>query len=385
MTEKYKEITYFAGIDTNEAARKIITDSADVVRHGLSRDYGTSGLVSRFSLGTEAEYQAKVESLRKDRIAYCGEKAGFVAMQEDADFVNALDNPIFSSVYNAIETGVIRLVMSNIESNAINVIANVDTVGLGNSKTYNLDTKGLPVAQRNSYMSNVAFLNGVTSTPLTVTPKVYSLGIAMDLLRILKGDQDWAKETGKVIMGMLYAQYKLVVNTLFSTVLLTSTPFAPASFDVDDHVAIIDILTAVNKAPVVGYGTISALRKIGVGSLEIASSVYAGFQVQDQFVKDAFISHVNGIDYVRLNQAFDFSIPLEATLSAATAQMLIPTDKVILLSAADDKPVKLVREGYIRVRQVEPQDNSVLTKQYAYFMSFDAAIATMSQFAIQGV
>ena len=69
---------------------------------------------------------------------------------------------------------------------------------------------------------------------------------------------------------------KLVVNTLFSTTLLTSTPFAPSTFDADDHIDLIDLLTAVNQAPVTGYGTISALRKIGIGSMEIASGVYGG-------------------------------------------------------------------------------------------------------------
>ena len=172
---------------------------------------------------------------------------------------------------------------------------------------------------------------------------------------------------------------------MFSTALLTSTVFAPVSYDVDDHVAIIDILSTVNNAPVVGYGTISALRKIGIGAMELASSVYGGFAIQDQYIKDAFVSHVNGIDYVKLNQAFDYSEPLSGTLATAIGQLLIPTDKVLLMSAAQDKPVKLVRENYVRVRQVEPQDGATLTKQYAYFMSFDAGIATMSQFALQSV
>jgi len=383
--ENVKEMTYFSGIEKISDAKKIINEQADIVKHALSRDFGGTGLVSRFSLGDETSYNEKVQAGRKDRLAFCGEKAGYAELTADEDIVNALDNPMFTSVYNAIETGVIRQVFTTLESNAINVIANVDTVGLGNSKTYRLDTKGLPIAQRNSYLSQVTFLNGVTAQPLTITPKVYSLGVSMDLIRILKGDLDWAKETAKVIMGMLYAQYKLVVNTLFSTALLTSTVFAPVSYDVDDHVAIIDILSTVNNAPVVGYGTISALRKIGIGAMELASSVYGGFAIQDQYIKDAFVSHVNGIDYVKLNQAFDYSEPLSGTLATAIGQLLIPTDKVLLMSAAQDKPVKLVRENYVRVRQVEPQDGATLTKQYAYFMSFDAGIATMSQFALQSV
>ena len=379
-----KEVQYFAGIEKIDVAKKIINDSADVVIHALARDYGKTGLVNFFSLGDEGQYSNKIDEGRKNRLAFCGEKAGITAFDAPEDIANALENPVFTSVYNSIEAGVIRQVFTNLESNAINVIANVDTVGLGNSKTYVFETKGLPIAQRNSYASNVAFLNGVTNSTITITPKQYSLGVAMDLLRILKGDQDWAKETAKVIMGMLYAQYKLCVNTLFSTTLLTNTPFAPSTFDTDDHLAIIEILAAVNSAPVVGYGTLPALRKIGVASLAV-DSAYLGHSIQDDFLRDGLISHVNGVDYVRLNQAFDYSAPLSGTLGTATGQLLIPTDKVLLLSAAQDKPVKLVRENYVRVRAVEPNDNAILTKQYAYFMSFDTGIATLSQFAIQTV
>jgi len=381
----YKEVTYFSGIEKQDKVKQIISERANVVKHALARDYGKTGLVNYFSLGDEVKYSDAIDNLRKDVLAYCGEKAGVSEFLTDEDFVNALDNPTFISVYNAIEAGVIRQVFTNLESKAIDVIANVDTVGLGNSKTYNLSSKGLPVAQRNSYLSNVAFLNGATSQPLTIVPRVYSLGVSIDLLRILKGDQDWARETSKVIMGMLYAQYRLVVATLFSTSLLSGTPFALASWDTDTHIKVIEILRTINNSQVVGYGTISALRKASIGSIEIAASVFGGLNTQDTFIKDGFVSHVNGIDYVLLDNAYDFSAPLEATVNGVLGQFLVPSDKILLLCPAQDKPVKLVRENYVRVRLVEPQDNSILTRSYAYFMSFETGIATMSQFAIQTV
>ena len=43
-----KEVQYFAGIEKIDVAKKIINDSADVVRHALARDYGKTGLVNFF-------------------------------------------------------------------------------------------------------------------------------------------------------------------------------------------------------------------------------------------------------------------------------------------------------------------------------------------------
>lgn len=385
--ENYKEVTCFAGIERQEGASALIAEGTLLVKHALSRlPNQMPGLSTPFTLCEDVEFAKRSEDFRKKLVGFCGEHAGIAAIVEPEDYINAIDNSMFTQVFNAIEVGVIRKVMTQIESNAINVIANVDTVGFGNSKTYVFEGKGYPIAQRASYSGNVAFLNGSTQSTVTVVPKPYNLGVSMDLVRILKGDQDWGRETAKVIYGLLYAQYQLVVNTLYSTSLLTSTPFLLSTYDTDDHLSVIEILKAVNGgAPVVGYGVINALRKIGIGAQEISSSVFGGFQIQDEFIRNGFVSHVNGIDYVLLNQAFDYSAPLSATIAGANAQLLLPTDKVLLLCAAQDKPVKLVRENMVRVRQVEAQDNAVLTRQYAYFMSFDAAIATMSQFAIQTV
>ena len=63
--------------------------------------------------------------------------------------------------------------------------------------------------------------------------------------------------------------------------------------------------------------------------------------------------------------------------------MLIPNDLVFLLADTGDKPVKLVRENYIRVMNTPANINSINRREYQYFMAFDAAVATQAHFGIQ--
>ena len=56
-----------------------------------------------------------------------------------------------------------------------------------------------------------------------------------------------------------------------------------------------------------------------------------------------------------------------------------------MLSGVGDKPVKLVRENFIRIIKQNNTDGAQNKVAYSYFMGFDAAIATQAHFALQNV
>ena len=282
-------------------------------------------------------------------------------------------------MYNAIFTEALLGIMVKTDSQAMNVFANIDTVDVGNSLTYEIETKGLPIAQRNSYMSNVTFLDGVAKTAITVTPKVYSTGTAIDVIRMLKGDIDMGKEIARVAMSLLYAQYKLCVGLVANTNVIANTPlYRTGTFNANQYVLTISYLQALNNAGVKAYGTLPALNKLGA----TATTSY-GFASQDEVLRLGFLSVAYGIPHVILNQATDGSAPLGN--SDSNINMLVPNDKIFLMPDVGDKPVKLVRENYIRVMNTPASVNSINRREYQYFMAFDAAIATQAHFGIQSV
>ena len=371
------ELRYFAGISSDADAKVIIDNLTEVGMAAMSRDYGSTGLAVKFSMDPNV-YSQKNNEARKAILAYCGSKAGIPEITETRHILNAFDNPTFESVYNAIFTEALLGVMTKTDSNAISVFANVDTVDVGNSLTYQIEAKGLPIAQRNSYMSNVTFLDGAATQAITVTPKVYSTGTAVDVIRMLKGDIDMGKEIAKVAMSILYKQYQLCVSQIASTALVTGTPLYRSTFSASDYIRTISYLQALNNASVRAYGTLPALNAISA----VATASY-GFTAQDEVLRLGFLSVAYGIPHVILQQATDGSAPLGADNTTADKTMLIPNNLVFLLADTGDKPVKLVRENYIRVMNTPANINSINRREYQYFMAFDAAIATQAHYAIQ--
>lgn len=371
------EIRYFSGISSDVDAKVIVDNLTEIGMAAMSRDYGTTGLAAKFSMDP-AQYNEKNNEARKAMLAYCGAKAGISELTETRHILNAFDNPTFESVYNAIFTESLLGIMTKTDSNAISVFANIDSVDVGNSLTYYIEPKGLPIAQRNSYMSNVTFLDGAATQAITVTPKVYSTGTAIDVIRMLKGDIDMGKEIARVAMSILYKQYQLCVAQIANTGLVTGTPLYRATFSASDYIKTISYLQALNNASVRAYGTLPALNAISA----VATASY-GFTAQDEVLRLGFLSVAYGIPHVILQQATDGSAPLGTTDTTAEATMLIPNNLVFLLADTGDKPVKLVRENYIRVMNTPANINSINRREYQYFVAFDAAIATQAHYGIQ--
>lgn len=374
---EYKELSYFSGISSEADANDIIREAVDLTMAAMSRDYIGSGLVSKFSVDN---YNDKNDSLRKAILAYCGNKAGIPEITEQRHILNAFNNPAFESIYNAIVAETLLGVMARTDSTALSVFANIETVDIGGSCTFEIETKGLPIAQRNSYMSNVTFLEGVAKTAVTVTPKVYSTGAAIDVIRMLKGDVDMGKEFARVVMSLMYAQYQLAVSQIVNNTVITSTPLYRSSFTGANYILTISYLQALNNAGVRAYGTLPALNKLGV-----TATTSFGFVSQDEVLRTGYLGVAYGIPHVILAQSSNAAAAIGADDSAAANIMLLPTNKIFLLADVGDKPVKLVRENYVRIMSTTPNTNSLNRREYQYFMAFDGAIATQAHFGIQVV
>jgi len=372
------EVQCYAGL-SNEDNRvdEIERELSDLGLAAMSRYYSNSGLVNKFSMDNK-EYREKNEKCKKAVLAYAGEQAGIKKFVTSTDIANAYSNDRFVTIKNTIVRDTILNVITETTPAQIAAMATVEEVPVGASFTWEIDTKGLPIAQRNSYTSNVAFEDGHSMSPITITPKVYSLGTSIDYIRILANNFDFGKEIARVAMGMLYAQYKLVANTIFSTALLTGTPLYQASFSATNYVQMISDLQMLNGGgDVKAYGTLPAFNAIGV----IATTNY-GFESQDEMIRNGYLGHAYGIDNICIDQATDLSAPFNT--ANATNLRMVPNNKVVLMSSVADRPVKLVREDFIHVKVKEPNVGSTYNASYDYFMSFDAAIATQAHYGIQG-
>lgn len=356
--------------DEKVIARGIIEKGIEVGLHATSEMGGATGFVQKFSVNN----YMKENTVAKDAlIAFACQKAGIAIPETKAEIADAFDNPMFDTVFNSIQKEVILGIISRVQSPQIMAMANVAYVDLGDSYTWEIESKGLPIAQRASYMSNVTIDQTAGMKAITITPKQYSLGVTVDYTRVIANDYDWGRQLAKVALGMLYAQHKLIVGLVFNT---ANTPISEATFDALKYVTMADNIKALNGgAEVMSFATKPALNKLG----STISSV--GFMVKDEYVKQGFIGSLFGVPTVVIDQATDFSAPLVSGVPT----VLVPNDKMVLLSAVGDKPVKLVRENFIRVIRQDNTQGATNKLRYSYFMSFDAGIATQQHFGIQSV
>lgn len=373
-----KVINTIQNFAANSDEAKVIVDSlVDLGNVAATKYYSNSGMFGDSYKMDEKEYKEKNQQITSALLGFAAEKSGidFIDVNTKEGLARAFSmGGQFETIYNSIIVEAINGIVANSNPTALLNLANIETVGIGDSLSVEIETKGLPIAQRNSYMSNVTLLEGETKQSITITPKRYSVGVQMDYMRILDKTFDWGRAVAKVAMSLLYAQYKLVAGLIFSNTLVNGTPFYAASFSAAAVTTMISDLQAVNGgAAVKAYGTLPAFNAASA----IATTNY-GFETQDEYVRNGFLGRAFGIDNIALPQATDLSTPFVSSAKP----ILLPNDMIVLLSDVGSKPVTLVRENYVAVVTKEANEGSLHKVHYAYFMSFDAAIATAANYGV---
>jgi hypothetical protein len=378
MNEEIMTIKNFSAQD--ETAEVIKNNLVKLAKYAMNND-SRYKRVAELSFSNEKvdNYEELNLKAKTALLKYAAEKAQIKEISTKADVINAFSNPTFQTVFNSIIVDSLQSIVLKSRPEQIYRLANVSDVEVGDSETWEIDTKGLPIAQRTSYTTNVTFLDSYAVTPITITPKPYSIGTTMDYIRILANNYDMGREIARVAASLLFAQLKLIVDSIYAIANVQGTPFYQANWNTANYVQMIDDIKMLNGgADVTAYGTTVAFSKMGV----LATTNY-GFQSQDEMIRNGFLGRAYGVDNVVLDQFTDLSQPF--TTASANTLRTVPNDRVILLSSVGDKPVKLVREDFIRVKVKEPKDGSLYRSNYEYFMSFDAAIATQANYGIQGV
>lgn len=378
MNEEIMTIKNFSAQD--ETAEVIKNNLVKLAKYAMNND-SRYKRVAELSFSNEKidNYEELNLKAKTALLKYAAEKAQIKEISTKADVINAFSNPTFQTVFNSIIVDSLQSIVLKSRPEQIYRLANVSDVEVGDSETWEIDTKGLPIAQRTSYTTNVTFLDSYAITPITITPKPYSIGTTMDYIRILANNYDIGREIARVAASLLFAQLKLIVDSIYAIANVQGTPFYQANWNAANYVQMIDDIKMLNGgADVTAYGTTVAFSKMGV----LATTNY-GFQSQDEIIRNGFLGRAYGVDNIVLDQFTDLSQPF--TTASANTLRTIPNDRVVLLSSVGDKPVKLVREDFIRVKVKEPKDGSLYRSNYEYFMSFDAAIATQANYGIQVV
>lgn len=165
---------------TSDEAKVIVDSLVELGNVAATKYYGKTGMFADKYEMNEKEYKEKNQQMTKALLGFAAEKSGmdFLNVNTKEGLMRAFSmGGQFETIYNSIIVESIGNIIVNANPVALMNLANIENVGVGDSLTIEIEPKGLPIAQRNSYMSNVTLLEGVTKQAITITPKVYSTGV----------------------------------------------------------------------------------------------------------------------------------------------------------------------------------------------------------------
>lgn len=368
----------FSETQKTEFVDKIVENAATLGAAAVRRNYGKYGIIGSENM-SDAEYNELNAKVKDAMLAFSAKLAGFAKPTTKTELAMAFNSDVFRDVMNSITTRALALMMVRYDAPQISAIADIENVEVGDSVTYEIDTKALPQAQRGTYGSNVSFVPSWAKGAITLTPKVYTIGTSIDYIRIIANGYDYGAQIARVYAGMLFAQYKLVIGKIFDTSILTGTPLVQSVFNSTAYTQLASDIGMLNGGSVDGvtaFGTRVAFNSIS------ALATTGGYTTRDQFIENGYLQKIYGVDSIILEQFTNLAAPF--TTANATNLRTIPDNLIVLISTGTDKPVKLVRENYVRVKETEAKDNTLNRMEYTYFQGFDAGLATASHFGLQG-
>ena len=357
----------------NEQQSDLVKSCIMLTQMAMDRYHSSNILKRTYSIQGES-YKELEEATRKSVLKYCAEKANIddtVDLSTKEGILHAFDNDTFRWHFFAIQTQALQAVNADNEVEDILVAANIDTVGIGDSATYEIASKALYHVQDNSYGNLTSYYQEQFITPVTITPRPKIASVDFDVIQLVGLNYDFGREMAKVAMSFRTRMYIDVVEELYTIANLSGTPLSPNTFAKLTYVKLGERVRAANgNIGVRAYGTRAAFTSM-------SDTVDSGFSTQDQINETGFIGNLYGIPSTIFNQAVD------STTANLTFQ--VPDDRVILLSAATDKPIKLVREGSVFITENDGRNKSLYRRSYTYTDSWTAGLATQASYAIQPV
>lgn len=372
MEKEVRLYSFSAETENGKLFNSIVENTAKVAAASAYKHWGSMGLIEEVTVD---DYKSAEKDVRAQTIAFSAKTAGIETPKTVNDFAFAMDNSVFRSVMNSISSRVIATMMVNYRSPQLERLAFIDRVDVGGSKTIEIRSKALPVAQMGTYGHNVTGVFQESVSSVVNKPQPYTIGKSLNYIRMFSKAYDWGYEIAKVYAGLQFAKYKLVVNVLFATTALTGTPFYNANFTNAGYTQLASDIGMIAGTAPVAYGTLPAWNAIS------GLATQGGFTTKDEYIRNAFLQKILGVDSMVLSQFTDASAPF--TTAGISALRAIP-DNMIVLVAGGEAPVSLVEEDYVRVHETDANDNTLNRMEYIITQSFNAVLATGSPIGLQG-
>lgn len=316
-------------------------------------------------------YNELEADVKKAIIKYCAEKSGLSHYNFDSKDAlgRAFTKHDFAWTFFDIQTQALNAVQADNELEDALKLANIVTVSAYDSISFEIGGKNQYEVQDGQWSNNVSRYQGELKSSVTLAPLPKIAKVEIDVVQMLANNYDFGKHMAKIAMSFRTKMYIDIVNEIY-TVTNVPSAFHESSFAKTSYAELADRIAAANSAGVMALATRSAW-------MSAANTVANGFSTQDEINKTGFIGNLYGVSSSVLDQVVDSN--------SASYSFRVPNDRIILLSAIGDRPVKVAKGGNIMVTDEIAQTGSLYNRVYSYQDAWDLAIATQGHYGIQEV
>ena len=357
----------------NDDRKTLVDGLSTLAKMALNKQSGDqNSLTTKYSV-TDVDYNKLNETTKEKALTYSAKQAMIpeaVNVLTKSGLSQAFQNSTFEWNFFSIQTEVLGMLLADTEVGEILRFVNMSTVGLGDSKTFEIGSRALYDVEDTTYGNTVTRPRKHFAQPLTIKPSPKEASVQFDVIQMLTSNYDFGAEMAKIVLSIRAAQYQAAVNILFDTTPLVGTPFYSATFNKVNYTTMADVLEAVNGTGITAF----ASRRTWADASE---TVTTGFTVLDELVKKTYIADLYNVPAQILSQSVD--------TSTASFSFRVPNDKIVLMPNAGDKPVKIVGEDYVVVKLNDGDNISIQNRVHKYFYSYGIGLVTSTAYGIQEV
>lgn len=349
-------------------------DTLDVIDMGatLSKHYAYERLgKDKYASFANTEIEGKVASYsQKSDVfnkALFAEAKAMVGLDGSMSNEMAITFPHFQRALFAIVEQILPRVYSKSDVSEILTFADVRSGADGDSNLFTIPSKFLLKINKSARGVRDTDYQRLHNANVVLTPEPRKGGVKLNIYEMAVGSYDFGEFINRVGMSFINKMNTEVVTTIYDSVSALATNFKEASYDEASFQTLADRVSAANSAEAIAFGSRIALR-----NLEPTNDYYKMGQGAE---RDAmgYLSTVVGVRAMALQQSVDPNDSYD---------FVIPNNKVLLISPATDKLVKIFLEGGTKIIQSREGDDADNEISYMMEQAWDIAIATSSHYGI---
>ena len=353
----------------------IVKAVANLTRMAAKRYYSEAIIPVKYYDDVKTDYQTYNAKVSKALFGYAIDQTYGLENFEKASAIRQNQMMTSKEVERLAFAIVVEALVSVVADNEVEdslLFANIVDCDPKDSKSFTIDSKMIYPIQNGGFGANVSRYNQSYMSSITLTPKPKDCSVSFPFHELRNGGYDFGREIAKVAISFRAQQYADIINEVFS-VTSALTPFYETTFSVTNYMTMAEKIRSLNSSEVQAYGTALAFNAL-------SGNVVTGFSVQDELVKNGYITDLYGIRTIVVPNAIN-------TITSQLNQR-VPNDVILLISGNDgDKPVKMVRSRTADVYYKDGNRNEEGLDRLVYWvrMYWDVGLVTKSHFGVQVV